>query len=92
MKISLTPEEIEYYHDKGQMPDWIYYQVNGKTAQENYAIQKRKRQKEVMEWLEERRRREQEAKEQKELEAEIEKKACEIAEKAIEDIFKDFLK
>ena len=43
MKISLTPEEIEYYHDKGQMPDWIYYQVNGKTAQENYAIQKRKR-------------------------------------------------
>ncbi len=32
----MTKEEIEYYHNSGLMPDWVYYQVNGKTAQENY--------------------------------------------------------
>ena len=29
-------EQAEYYHSIGKMPDWIYYQLNGKTAQENY--------------------------------------------------------
>lgn len=91
--MSFTAEQIEYYHDSGKIPDWIYYQINGKSAQENYNIQKRKQQKEIMEQLQtRRRRREQEAKEQRELEAEIERKACEMAEKAIEDILKDFLK
>lgn len=32
----MTKEEIEYYHNSGLMPDWVYYQVNGNTAQENY--------------------------------------------------------
>ena len=32
----MTKEEREYYHNSGLMPDWIYYQVNGKTAEENY--------------------------------------------------------
>lgn len=32
----MTKEEIEYYHNSGLMPDWVYYQVNGKTAKENY--------------------------------------------------------
>lgn len=32
----MTKEEIEYYRNSGLMPDWVYYQVNGKTAQENY--------------------------------------------------------
>jgi len=27
---------IEWYHDNGYMPDWAYYQQNGKSAQENY--------------------------------------------------------
>ena len=90
--MSFTAEQIEYYHDSGKIPDLIYYQINGMSAQENYNIQKRKQQKEIMEQLQTRRRREQEAKEQRELEAEIERKACEMAEKAIEDILKDFLK
>lgn len=34
--MAFTPEEIEFYHNRGLMPDWIYYQVNGKSAQENY--------------------------------------------------------
>lgn len=49
--MSFTAEQIEYYHDSGKIPDWIYYQINGKSAQENYNIQKRKQQKEIMEQL-----------------------------------------
>ena len=35
---------VELLHDMGKMPDWAYYQLNGKSAQENYADQKRKNQ------------------------------------------------
>ena len=35
--MAYTLEEIEYLHDIGKMPDWIYYQQNGKSASENYA-------------------------------------------------------
>lgn len=42
----MTKEEIEYYHNSGLMPDWIYYQVNGKTAEENYRDISMKRNKE----------------------------------------------
>ena len=38
--MAFTPEEIEYYHNRGLMPDWAYYQQNGKSAEENYAAQK----------------------------------------------------
>lgn len=27
---------IEKLHNSGKMPDWYYYQVNGRTFQENY--------------------------------------------------------
>ena len=90
--MAFTQKEIEYLHDTGKMPDWIYYQQNGKTAQENYAIQQRKYQQETMKRLEERRHKEQLAKEEKELEAEIEKKAEKAIEKALEELLKDFAK
>ena len=35
---------VELFHDMGKMPDRAYYQLNGKSAQENYADQKRKMQ------------------------------------------------
>lgn len=89
--MAFSKEEIEYYHNNGLMPDWIYYQQNGKTAQENYADIMRKRQAYFKQLMEARSRRAREAQEQKKLEAELEKKAYEVAEKAIEDIFKDFL-
>lgn len=38
------PKMVELYHDMGWMPDSAYYQLNGKSAQENYADQKRKMQ------------------------------------------------
>ena len=33
-------EMIEWLHNTGRMPDWAYYQQNGKSADENYAAQK----------------------------------------------------
>lgn len=32
----MTIEEIEMYHDMGLMPDYAYYQQNGKSATENW--------------------------------------------------------
>lgn len=37
--------DIEELHESGKMPDWVYYQLNGKTAQENYRKIQLKRQK-----------------------------------------------
>ena len=90
--MAYTLEEIEYLHDTGKMPDWIYYQQNGKTAQENYAIQKRKQHMEFRRRMEEERRRKEREEAEKALEAEIEKKAEAAIEKALNDLLKDFLK
>ena len=34
---------IEYYHNSGMLPDMYYYQLNSKTADENYREQKSKK-------------------------------------------------
>lgn len=41
-KSNLSPSMVELYHNKGWMPDWAYYQQNGKSAMENYAEQTNK--------------------------------------------------
>lgn len=66
-------KEIERLHDKGLMPDWWYYQVNGKSAEENFNAQHKK----MMEQYRERER-EQEEK------AAIEKYVNEVLEKNLE--------
>ena len=43
------PQMVEMLHNMGKMPDKAYYQLNGKSAQENYADQKRKMQQCFME-------------------------------------------
>lgn len=88
--MAYTLEQIEYLHDTGKMPDWIYYQMNGKSLQENYDTIRRKRDKEALEYLQERNRKQQQEKEQRELEAEIEKKAEKAIEKALDELLKDF--
>lgn len=35
----MDQQMIEYYHRRGLMPDWAYYQQNGKSAIENYREQ-----------------------------------------------------
>ena len=41
-KTALSPSMVEFYHNKGWMPDWAYYQQNGKSAMENFAEQTNK--------------------------------------------------
>ena len=38
----MTQEEIEYYYNTGKMPDFVYYQINGKSQQQNYLEQRKK--------------------------------------------------
>ncbi len=38
--MALSRGELEYYHNIGMMPDWIYYQQNGDDIQLNYMRQK----------------------------------------------------
>lgn len=40
--MSYTKQQADYLHDTGKMPDWVWLQQNGQTAQENYAYQKQK--------------------------------------------------
>lgn len=88
--MAYSKEMIEYLHDTGKMPDWVYYQQNGKSLQENYNAQKLKQQKQIEELLNARSRREEEARAEKELEAEIEKKVSDALENALEELLKDF--
>lgn len=85
--MAYSKEIIEWLHDIGKMPDWIYYQQNGKSLQENYTAQKLKQQKQIDELLNDRR---EEARAEKELQVEIEKKVSETVENALEELLKDF--
>ena len=40
--MAYTLEQIEWLHNNGWMPDWAYYQQNGKSAQANFAEQQGK--------------------------------------------------
>ena len=79
----MEKEMIEYYHDRGLMPDWWYYQVNGKSAEENYIDMVNRRSLKFREEI----LREQE---KKELEKELEAKLEETLEKVLNDLLKDF--
>ena len=86
-EMAFTPEQIEYLHSTGQMPDWVYYQQNGKSLQQNYNEIKRRNAENSRRQLEEQRRRKDA---EKALEAEIEKKTAAAIEKALDDLLKDF--
>lgn len=80
-------ERIEWLHDHGYMPDWVYYQQNGKSAQANWEEQHRKIYERIKMREEEQARQKQiEA----EIEAEIEKQLPDVLEKALDDILKGF--
>ena len=79
----LTPAEANYYHDRGMMPDWAWFQQNGRTAQENYKYQKDKMRME----LEQRR---QEEEQQKQIEKQIQEGLDKAIDKAMKDLFKGF--
>lgn len=40
--MAYTPEQIDKLHDMGYMPDWVWVQQNGRSAQQNFEYQRRK--------------------------------------------------
>lgn len=40
--MGLSQRDIDLYHDMDLMPDWVWLQQNGKSAQQNYNYQKQK--------------------------------------------------
>jgi hypothetical protein len=88
--MALTPEQIEWLHDNGKMPDWAYYQQNGKTAQQNYADATRRARERIMKLYEEQQAEAKRKEEEKKLEADIEKQVEKAIEKALDKLLKDF--
>ena len=78
--MSLTKEQIEYLHNAGLMPDMYYYQINGKSFQENYISIHRQRQQEYKKLLVERQQ-------QKELEKQLDTAIEEAIDKAFGKLF-----
>ena len=71
---------LEYYHPTGQCPDWAYYQLNGKTAQENYNTILSRRNNGNLERMNRER-----------FEALVEKAVAERLDKAVADALEDLL-
>ncbi len=90
--MALTPQEVERIYRSGNMPDWVYYQTNGKSPQENWEEQHRKMYESIRARLAEERRQAEEKKRQKELEAELEKQLEEKLGKALDKALDDLLK
>ena len=90
--MKFTPQEIEWLHDNGKMPDWAYFQQNGKTAQQNYVEATRRAREKILKHYEEQQAEARRKAEEKKLEAELEKKIEKQLEQAIEKALDDLLK
>ena len=92
--MAYSKEMIEWLHDTGRMPDWAYFQQNGKTAQENYVeATKRARERILKNYYEEKERakkKEEEKTQMKELEKQIEEQAEETIGRVLEELLKGF--
>lgn len=80
-------DEINRLHDSGDMPDWVWTQLNGRSAQENYMYIKEKQRRE---FREEQRQKQQDAALEKYMSEMIEKKLGVCLEKTLDDLLKDF--
>lgn len=78
--MNLTKEQIEYLHDSGKMPDFAYYQLNGKTAQVNYRLQKQALRRSML----------LDPKAEAEIEAEIKDQLDQLIERSIDNLLSDF--
>lgn len=66
----------EFYYKQGKVPEWIYNQLNGKTAQENYSNYQVEQQKKILQ--------------QQVDEKELENHLCELLENNLVKILKGF--
>ena len=84
-------ETIERLHNSGKMPDWIYYQMNGKSAWENYVEQFNKiSKKNQIDWELEIYKAKRKAEIEAELEKQIEEQVAPEIEKALDKLFADW--
>lgn len=80
-------DEINRLHDNGDMPEWVWTQINGRSAQENYMYIKEKQQKE---YAAARREKQQNEALEKYVSEMIEEKLGDCLEKTLDDLLKDF--
>lgn len=80
-------DEINRLHDNGDMPDWVWTQLNGRSAQENYMYIKEKQRREFR--TAQRQKQQDEALE-KYMSEMIEEKLGVCLEKTLDDLLKDF--
>lgn len=90
--MSLTSEQIEWLHDNGKMPDWAYFQQNGKSAQQNYVEATNRARERIMKLYEEQQEESRRKAEEKKMEEELSKKIEEKLEKTLEKTLADLLK
>ena len=83
-----NPDWMEQAHRNGDMPDWIYYQMNGRSPEENLFRQKQA----FLEQLKAREAEEQRKAEEKRAEKELEKQIGNQTEKAVEQAIEKALK
>lgn len=83
MCIELDKKQIEHLHNAGLMPDRYYYQLHGKTENENYKMIKRKKQiDKELELYKSRRK--------AEIDKQIEEELTPQIEKALDELLKDW--
>lgn len=80
-------DEINKLHDEGRMPDWVWLQQNGRSAEENYIYLKKKMQRE---YEADRREKQQSAALEEYVSKMIEEKLESSLEKCLDDLLKDF--
>lgn len=92
--MAYTKEQIEWLWRNGKMPDWAYFQQNGKTAQENYVLATERAKQRILDIYnqrqEEARRKEDKKKQEAEAQKQIEKQLENAVEKALQDILGNF--
>lgn len=88
--MAYTQEQIEWLWRNGKMPDWAYFQQNGKTAQENYVLATERAKQRILDnynrQQEEARRKQEVQKQEKQLEKDIEKQLEQSLEKILGDL------
>jgi hypothetical protein len=82
----MNKDLLETYRSMGNMPDWIYYQLNGKSAQENFVETMRKNQEEYKRNL---REQQQEEALNKYIDKLLEDKLDKALDKALDDCFRN---
>lgn len=83
----MDKQMIEFYRERGLMPDRIYYQLNGKSLQENYNEQHKRI---IEQYAAAKREKEEQAALEKNISEQVESKLEKCLDKVLRDLLKDF--